>query len=81
MKLCETCGFGLWQYNQDSLTCKHGHIWTIGAVAEANDVPMTPTRPMRAYEASPEPRSLDRFLPYAFAALLGVDILARVLGP
>jgi hypothetical protein len=78
VKLCPTCGFGLWQYNHDTLTCKHGHQWTEDTLktapaltlVEAKPVaPWTPIRPKR----SPLP------LAACFVAGAVLDLLAHLV--
>lgn len=78
MNICETCGFEMWKYNQDSLTCKHGHIAAIG-VDERGEPTLTPSGPVAPYVPAAPKRSVPVWA-WVLAGVAGDSILHLILG-
>ena len=49
MKLCPECGYGLWNYNHEVLTCKFGHKFTEDGTVVSTEVEprLVPAHPIK----------------------------------
>jgi hypothetical protein len=81
VKTCTTCGFDLWQYNQSTLTCKHGHRFDL----DGKPVPAQPAYVAKPQQVVPYSSVVERRQPLALAALVAavvsvvVDIVFRLV--
>lgn len=78
MKLCPTCGFGLWLYNHDTYTCKHGHQFTDEALKAAPvSVNLVAAKPRAPWQ--PTPPAKRSLLPLAACFVAGLAFAVLLL--
>lgn len=77
MKTCPTCGFGLFNYNHDTVTCKHGHVWQVGADLHGAAT-LAPVAPAEAYVPA-EKRTVPVWA-WVLAGVAGDSVLHLILG-